>query len=108
MKFIVLIRKIRGGEHKKTGLTIIESVKAVLFSEQLKDACRTKPTDFTRKRLLVFPVMVGLLLNMLTKSLQLEIERVLNVLKGDPSPVHITAQAVGKARKKFSGQAFIR
>jgi hypothetical protein len=80
----------------------------VLFSEKFKNDCRTKPTYFTRKRLLVFPVMVGFLLNMLTKSVQLEIERFLKILKGDTRPVHVTAQAVGKARKKFSEQAFIR
>lgn len=45
---------------------------------------------------------------MLTKSLQLEIDRFLKVLKGTTSPVHVTAQAVGKARKKLSEQAFIR
>jgi len=93
---------------KKTGLAIIESVKTLLFSEQLKEDCRTKPTYFTRKRVLVFPVMVGFLLNMLTKSLQREIERFLTVLKGDTGSVSVTAQAVGKARKKFSEQAFIR
>ena len=56
----------------------------------------------------MFPVMVGFLLNMLTKSLQLEIEQFLNVLKGGARPVSVTAQAVGKARKKFSEHAFIR
>lgn len=106
---LVQTRKMLGGkDEKKTGLAIIESVKTVLFSEHLKEGCRTKPTYFTRKRLLVFPVMVGFLLNMLTKSLQLEIERFLTFLKGDTAQVHVTAQAVGKARKKFSEQAFIR
>lgn len=105
----ILMEYRDGGDHeKKTGFAIIESVKTVLFSDQLKDECRTKSTYFTRKRILVFPVMVGLLLNMLTKSLQLEIERFFAVLKGRMGAVTVTAQAVSKARKKFSEQAFIR
>ncbi|MCP4404610.1 MAG: hypothetical protein GY801_45820 [bacterium] len=102
------MKSIGGKNEKKTGLAIIESVKSLLFSEQFKEDCRTKPTYFTRKRLLGFPVMIGLLLNMLTKSLQIEVERFFDVLKGAASQVTVTAQAVGKARKKFSEQAFVR
>ncbi len=57
---------------KKTGLEIIETVKRLMFSEQFKEECRTAPQYFTRKRLLMFPVVIGFLLNMLTKSLQIE------------------------------------
>lgn len=45
---------------------------------------------------------------MLTKSLQIELERFLAVLKGPFSSVSITQQAFGKARKKLSEQTFIR
>jgi hypothetical protein len=109
ISFLISCQNTLGGkDEKKTGLAIIESVKTVLFSEQLKQDCRTKSTYFTRKRLLTFPVLIGFLLNMLTKSLQLEIEQFLKVLKGGTQPVSITAQAVGKARKKFSEEAFLR
>ena len=57
---------------KKTGLEIIESLKALLFSETLKTRCRKKEKFFTRKRLLTFPMMIGVLLNMLTRTLQLK------------------------------------
>ncbi len=93
---------------KKQGLTIIDSVKELLFSEQLKDTCRTKSTDFTRRRILTFPVVVGFLLNMLTKSLQIELERFLAVLKGHSCSVSVTQQAFGKARKKLSEKTFMR
>lgn len=79
-----------------------------MFSEQFKEDCRTQPKFFTRKRLLVFPVLVGFFLNMLTKSLQIELDRFLKVLKGESSQVTVTAQAVGKARKKLSEQTFVR
>ena len=45
---------------------------------------------------------------MLTKSLQIELERFLAVLKGPSGSVSVTQQAFGKARKKLSEQTFIR
>jgi hypothetical protein len=83
-------------------------VKALLFSEEFKDTCRTKSTDFTRRRILTFTVVVGFLLNMLTKSLQVELERFLTVLKGPSGSGSVTQQAFGKARKKLSEKTFIR
>jgi hypothetical protein len=89
-------------------LEIVGAVKEVLFSDHLKKTCRTKPTYFTRQRILTFPVVVVFLLNMLTKSLQIELERFLAVLKGHASAVSVTQQAFGKARKKLSSETFIR
>jgi len=103
-----MIHSKRRREHeKKTGLEIIEAVKGLLFSDQLKETCRTKTKFFTRQRMLTFPVVVGFLLNMLTKSLQIELERFLAVLKGHSSSVSVTQQAFGKARKKLSAKTFI-
>jgi len=79
-----------------------------LFSETFKEESRNTPKDFIRKRILTFPVVIGVLLNMLTKSLQIELERFFKVLKGETSPVEVTTQAFGQARKKLSEQAFIR
>lgn len=98
----------RSHDEKKTGLEIIESLKTLLFSEQFKEECRKHPKYFTRKRVLTFPVLIGFLLNMLTKTLQIELEKFLKVLKGQPSPVSVTKQAFCQARPKFSEQAFIR
>jgi hypothetical protein len=44
---------------------------------------------------------------MLTKTLQIELERFLKVLKKGTEAVTVTKQAFGKARKKFSEDAFI-
>jgi hypothetical protein len=44
---------------------------------------------------------------MLTKTLQIELERFLDVLKKGSEPVKVTKQAFGKARKKVSEEAFI-
>jgi hypothetical protein len=79
-----------------------------LSCEQFKDDCRKDSKYFTRKRILTFPVLIGFLLNMLTKSLQLELERFLKVLKGQSTDVTVTSQAFCQARQKLSEQAFIR
>lgn len=56
----------------------------------------------------MFPILIGFLLNMLTKTLQIELDKFFNVLKGESSPSAITKQAFCQARPKFSEQAFIR
>ena len=45
---------------------------------------------------------------MLTKTLQIELDKFLKVLKGQNSEVTVTSQAFCQARQKFSEQAFIR
>lgn len=57
---------------------------------------------------MTFPVLIGFLLNMLTKSLQLELEKFLKVLKGPTTAVTVTSQAFGQARQKCSEAPFIR
>lgn len=44
---------------------------------------------------------------MLTKTLQIELDRFLKVLKKGPEAVTVTKQAFGQARQKFSEDAFI-
>jgi hypothetical protein len=86
---------------------MIESLKHVLHAQSFKEQCRNKQKDFTRKRTLTFPVLVVFLLNMLTKTLQVELDRFFKVLKGQLSPVRVSKQAFSKARKKLSEQTFI-
>ncbi len=45
---------------------------------------------------------------MLTKTLQIELERFLKILKGETTTVSVTKQAFCQARQKFSEDAFIR
>lgn len=58
--------------------------------------------------MLTFPVLIGFLLNMLTKTLQIELDKFLKVLKGQNTEVTVTNQAFCQARQRFSEQAFIR
>lgn len=64
-----------------------------------------KQTAFTRNRKLTFPVMIVLLLNLLTRTMQIEIDDFFaNVLDADTDSV--TKQAFFKARKNILPDAF--
>jgi len=82
-------------------------MKTLLHSQKFKEACRFHKKQFTRQRILSFTVLIGFLLNMLTKTLQIELERFLRVLKGDATDATVSKQAFSKARKKLSEQAFV-
>ncbi len=65
----------------------------------------TKQTAFTRNRKLTFPVMIVLLLNLLTRTMQIELDDFFtNVLDADTDSV--TKQAFFKARKNILPDAF--
>jgi hypothetical protein len=87
---------------------VIESLKRVLHAQDFKEQCRKKPTDFTRKRVLTFPVLVVFLMNMLTKTIQVELLRFLKLLTGQTQAVTVSKQAFSQARQKLSDQTFCR
>jgi len=65
----------------------------------------TKQTAFTRNRKLTFPVMIVLLLNLLTRTMQIELDDFFaNVL--DANTDSVTKQAFFKARKNILPDAF--
>jgi len=65
----------------------------------------TKQTAFTRNRKLTFPVMIVLLLNLLTRTMQIELDDFFaNVLQADTDSV--TKQAFFKSRKNILPEAF--
>lgn len=57
---------------------------------------------------MTFPVLVTFLLNMLTKTLQVELNRFLKLLTGHTSAVTVSKQAFSQARQKLSDQTFCR
>jgi hypothetical protein len=79
-----------------------------LHAEYFKEQCRTKATFFTRKRFLTFSVLVTFLMNLLTRTIQVELNRFFKVLRGQSSDVRVSKQAFSKARQKLSAQTFIR
>lgn len=58
--------------------------------------------------MLTFPVLVVFMMNLLTKTLQVELIRFLKLLAGQTSTVSVSKQAFSQARQKVSDQTFCR
>jgi len=84
----------------------ISVVVGVLNASTFKEQCRPNARYFIRKRALTFPVMVAFLLNRLTKTLQVELDRFLKVLKGQIRKVRVSKQAFSQGRQTLSEKAF--
>ena len=77
----------------------------LINSDDYRERNITKQTAFTRNRKLTFPVMIVLLLNFLTRTMQIELDDFFaNVL--DASTDSVTKQAFFKARKNILPDAF--
>lgn len=84
---------------------ITRKASALINSEDYRRRNITKQTAFTRNRKLTFPVMIVLLLNLLTRTMQIELDDFFaNVLKADTDSV--TKQAFFKSRKNILPDAF--
>ena len=58
----------------KNALKLLQSMSDYLISDDAREHGRTKPTSFVRERKLSFATIVGMILNSLTKSLQIKLE----------------------------------
>lgn len=84
---------------------ITRKASELINSDNYRERNITKQTAFTRNRKLTFPVMIVLLLNFLTRTMQIEIDDFFaNVL--DASTDSVTKQAFFKARKNILPDAF--
>lgn len=84
---------------------ITRKASELINSDDYRKRNITKQTAFTRNRKLTFPVMVVLLLNLLTRTMQIELDDFFeNVLDTDNDSV--TKQAFFKARKNILPDAF--
>jgi hypothetical protein len=84
---------------------ITRKASELISSDDYRMRNVTKQTAFTRNRKLTFPVMIVLLLNFLTRTMQIELDDFFaNVLDTDTDSV--TKQAFFKARKNILPDAF--
>lgn len=84
---------------------ITRKASELINSEDYRKRNITTQTAFTRNRKLTFPVMIVLLLNFLTRTMQIELDDFFaNVLDADTDSV--TKQAFFKARKNILPEAF--
>lgn len=84
---------------------ITRKASELINSDEYRKRNITKQTAFTRNRKLTFPIMIVLLLNFLTRTMQIELDDFFaNVLETDTDSV--TKQAFFKARKNILPDAF--
>jgi len=84
---------------------ITHKASELINSDDYRERNIMKQTAFTRNRKLTFPVMIVLLLNFLTRTMQIELDDFFaNVL--DASTDSVTKQAFFKARKNILPDAF--
>ena len=87
---------------KKTAATILERVKNFFVSNEFRAKCRRAATDFSRKRLLSFTTVTACIINLIRKSLQLEVSSFLKLLRIPDA----SKQAFSQARKKLLPETF--
>lgn len=81
----------------------MEKTRKYLHSKALKQLCRFKQSDFSRNRLLNFPTLIAFFVNLAKRSLQIELSK---FMKFANLP-DVSKQALSKARKKLSPEAFV-
>lgn len=74
----------------------------LIYSESFKQAHRINKSFFTRKRPLSFAIVIGLIIQKMSKSLQIEANLLGDLLKQEP----VSKQALSKARYKIGVSAF--
>lgn len=92
---------------KKTARSIFDKIVKELFSTHLKNEFKVSKKHFTRNRKQRFPILLLFMINLLRKSLALEIENFTGLFKMG-NTVKFTKSAFVQARKKVRPQVFER
>jgi hypothetical protein len=88
-------------------LPLIAQIRARIFAEDFCARHRIRAADFTRERLLTFPIVMLLLLQKTSKSIQRHLHSFFHELWPQPNPCTVTGGAWTQARAKLSHTAFI-
>lgn len=80
-------------------------MQSYIFSENHKDRSKLDPRYFTRKRKLNFENIVTMIMNMMRKTIQIEIDNFIEDILSN-NELTYTKQAFSKARQKLSPEAF--
>jgi hypothetical protein len=83
---------------------MLNLIRSIIKSEELKSNHRQSDKDFIRERILNFPTMILLLLQKGSRSLQLMLNEYVQVQLPEQT---VTNSAFSRARQKFRHTAFI-
>lgn len=87
---------------------LIDFLKKIINSEDFLKRNRKSETDFTRTRILTFPILITFLINFVKGSYQDELDNFFKALfKLDVAKRVVTKAALAKARMKLKYQAFV-
>lgn len=92
---------------QQRALALIERLRQSLLAPAFWGRHRRRPTDFTRERLLTFPVLMLLLLQKSLKSLQAHAQEFFWQLSQGVAPPALSAGAITHARAKLRPSAFV-
>lgn len=81
---------------------ILSIIRKEIQSEEFKFFCRVNPQDFTRNCLVTIPLLIALILNLIKRSLQVELLESEKILNLPP----ISKQTFSAARQKLHPNAF--
>lgn len=84
---------------------MITNASTLIYSAEYKERNILKKTAFTRNRKLTFPIIISLILNMLSRTTQIEIDDYFDKVLCKQTE-SVTSQAFFKARKNVSSNAF--
>src|SRR5258708_30561334 len=86
---------------------VIQQIRALIFGDDFCARHRRSHKDFTRRRALPFPVVMLLLLQKTTKSVQRHLHAFFHQLSGELEDRCVTAGAWTQARAKLAHTALI-
>jgi len=86
---------------------LLKGFRQAIHSEQMSVRHRRQPKDFTRERVLTFPVVMLLLLQKTTRSAQRHLQSFFRELSADFRTPSVTAGGWTQARAKLKHTAFI-
>lgn len=93
---------------RKLYVNLVDHLRVVLVSDKFKNRHRCNDKYFVRRRCLPFVTVILIVLNMLKRSLQDELDEFFRAIKrGEVSERFVTKGAFTQARKKFKHTAFI-
>jgi hypothetical protein len=94
------------GRLQQRALRLIEELRQRLIAPDFCARHRRRATDFTRQRVLTFPVLMLLLLQKSLKSLQNHLQEFLGQLAGGVDAASLSGGALTHARAKLRASAF--
>ena len=86
-------------------IEIIEKMYTIITSEELKSSGRVRQEDFTRERKIGFIEIILLIMNMLKRSIQIEIDEFTEKFTSKEIPTY-TKQSFSESRQKIKPEVF--